>query len=142
MSGSGLSRPLVEPRAGFALPAQVPPLEEEPSVTPAGGTGLRGAPVRTDPSAATRACLGARRLPGRPRSVRCVGPGGEQAAVTQRLRDGLPARAAVKQRHDAPTVESVRAEPVHLHPGHGERADPSDGECAVPSHGDRGGTSP
>ena len=41
-------------------------------------------------------------------SVRDIGSGREQAAVTQHLRDGLPARADVKERQGAPTAKAVR----------------------------------
>ena len=75
--------------------------------------------MRAEPTTATGTGLLGRRPPWLPEvshgaasAVRYVGPGGEQAAVTQHLRDGLPARTAVKERHGAPTAKAVRTEPA------------------------------
>ena len=64
---------------------------------------------------------------GHPGRVRDIGPGGEEAAVTQHLGDSDWVRPAVEQRHSAAAAEAVRAEPAHLHPCSGERT-------AAPAH--------
>ena len=93
INSSGSSRPLTQPAWNREMGPRSRPFLEGDSPLPVGDT---GAPVRAKPTATTGMGLlrggrhGCREV-SCARSVRDVGPGGEQAAMTQHLGDGLPA---------------------------------------------------